>query len=183
MAAGALQQQRQQQQVQQTSSGASGWSWHDVQQFAVIGLGSIGRLLAPTSAARTGPSLSAVSQAPPPARLAYRLQQLVVATALATSTGLIHASGPGARPLATDPDFDAFDVELLNSLGFRAHSGPADPLALLPQGGGPRSRTLLYMPCCPRELYTDMLVRWAEVSCPIAAAAHSIGSRGKGCDC
>lgn len=59
--------------------------------------------------------------------------------------------GLGSKPVAFDPEFEPEDVELLKGLGFAVPiSQPSHTAA------GP---TLLYMPCCPRDLYSDVLVR------------------------
>lgn len=55
-----------------------------------------------------------------------------------------------SKPLAYDPEFDAADAQLLGSLGFDVP--PHEPSLAVT---GP---TLFYMPCCPRQLYSDVLV-------------------------
>jgi hypothetical protein len=59
--------------------------------------------------------------------------------------------GLSTKPAAFDPDFEPEDVELLEGLGFAVPASPPSHTA-----AGP---TLLYMPCCPRDLYSDVLVR------------------------
>jgi hypothetical protein len=65
--------------------------------------------------------------------------------------------GLTSKPLAYDPEFDAADVELLGSLGFVVPSNEPS-LAVT----GP---TLFYMPCCPRQLYSDVLVSDGDAFC------------------
>ncbi|WIA08397.1 hypothetical protein OEZ85_007836 [Tetradesmus obliquus] len=104
----------------------------------VLGQGSLGKLCADSS--KGSPSA-------PPARLGFRFFQLALAVALQQSL----LPGLASAPAAYDPEYDSFDHALLRELGFEvladepgfgvAHSGPA----------------LLYMPCCPRELYAAVL--------------------------
>jgi hypothetical protein len=56
------------------------------------------------------------------------------------------------KPTVFDPEFEPADIELLDSLGFVVP--PNEPSLTVT---GP---TLLYMPCCPRQLYSDVLVSW-----------------------
>ena len=89
---------------------------------------------------------------------------------LALAVALHRHMLPGltSKPLAFDPDFDQGDVALLNSLGFDVAA--AEPSHAV------RGPTLLYMPCCPRQLYSDVLVRHNSQWCP--------GGRGmRGCSC
>jgi hypothetical protein len=60
--------------------------------------------------------------------------------------------GLTCRPTAFDPEFEPADVELLDSLGFTVP--PSQPSLTV------TGHTLLYMPCCPRQLYSDVLVSW-----------------------
>jgi hypothetical protein len=57
-----------------------------------------------------------------------------------------------SQPIVYDPDYDQFDHALLSQLGFRAlQEEPSYDVT----GSG---AALLYMPCCPRELYATVLV-------------------------
>jgi hypothetical protein len=90
----------------------------------------------------------ALKPQPPPPRLGFRFFQLVIAVAL-QQTLLPNLT---SQPSAYDPDYDQFDLALLRQLGFRAlQEQPSYDVA----GSG---AALLYMPCCPRELYAAVLV-------------------------
>jgi hypothetical protein len=84
----------------------------------------------------------------PPARLGFRFFQLAVAAALQQSL----LPGLTSQPTAYDPDYDDFDRALLSQLGFKALK--EEPSYDIASSGA----ALLYMPCCPRELYTAVLV-------------------------
>lgn len=84
----------------------------------------------------------------PPARLGFRLFQLALAVALHQAL----LPGLASAPAAYDPDYDSFDRALLRELGFEVL---ADEPSYGVAGSGP---ALLYMPCCPRELYAAVLV-------------------------
>lgn len=60
--------------------------------------------------------------------------------------------GLTSPPAAFDPDFEPFDHELLGALGFQVLT--QEPHHTIAAG----IQTLLYMPCCPRELYGVVLV-------------------------
>ncbi|WIA28459.1 hypothetical protein OEZ86_011003 [Tetradesmus obliquus] len=105
----------------------------------VLGQGSLGNLYADSS--RGSPS------ALPPARLGFRLFQLALAVALHQAL----LPGLASAPAAYDPDYDSFDRALLRELGFEVL---ADEPSYGVAGSGP---ALLYMPCCPRELYAAVL--------------------------
>lgn len=79
-------------------------------------------------------------------RLSFRLFQLVLAVALWRHMlpGLAH------KPTAYDPEFDDFDRQLLTSLGFQVLDQEPPHIVT--------ARTLMYMPCCPRQLYSQVLV-------------------------
>lgn len=67
-----------------------------------------------------------------------------------TSTPASSSSSSTVKLLAYDPEFAPGDVQLLNSLGFEV-PGQEPNLGV----SGP---ALYYMPCCPRQLYSDVLV-------------------------
>lgn len=117
-----------------------GWDLHRVQQLRVLGLGSTHALLAEQQSSQGAAS-------PPPARLGFRLMQLALAVALQQHL----LPGLTTPPTAFDPEFEPPDVELLSRLGFAVP--PLEP------GHAVTGPTLLYMPCCPRHLYSDVLVR------------------------
>lgn len=59
-------------------------------------------------------------------------------------------TGATKKPLAYDPGFEPGDVDLLERLGFEvAGCEPHHTVSC---------STLFYMPCCPRQLYSDVLV-------------------------
>lgn len=138
---------QQQQQAPPAAAGANipppppGWDRRRVQQLRVLGLGSIHALLAEQQSSK-GPT-------PPPARLGFRLMQLALAVALQQHL----LPGLTSPPTAFDPDFEPADIELLSRLGFAVP--PVEP------GHAVTGPTLVYMPCCPRHLYSDVLVRSA----------------------
>jgi hypothetical protein len=89
-----------------------------------------------------------------PARLGFRFFQLVMAVALKQAL----LPNLTSKPTAYDPDYDRFDHALLGQLGFRAlQEQPSYDVA----GSG---AALLYMPCCPRELYAAVLVSCVPVA-------------------
>jgi hypothetical protein len=61
-------------------------------------------------------------------------------------------AGPGQLVSVFDPAYDAFDQQLVQQLG----------LSLLPHDTGcalaVQQPTLVYMPCCERQLYHNLLV-------------------------
>lgn len=61
--------------------------------------------------------------------------------------------GLTSPPMVFDPEFDQFDCQVLESLGMKV-SSTADGC----RHGRVSSPTLVYMPCCPRDLYDDILV-------------------------
>jgi hypothetical protein len=72
---------------------------------------------------------------------------------LATALHQALLTGLHSPPLAWDPAFGQFDRQLLATLGFAAPEEAPD--LALPNGVG---AALFYMPCCPRELYGELLV-------------------------
>eukprot|EP00879_Flechtneria_rotunda_P009819 GHRR01010269.1.p1 GENE.GHRR01010269.1~~GHRR01010269.1.p1 ORF type:complete len:411 (+),score=124.71 GHRR01010269.1:983-2215(+) len=114
------------------------WDWSSVRQLVVLGLGSISKAARP-GGQHEGPNNLGRS------RLHFRLFQLALATAL--HRHLLPSSQQ--QPGAWDPDFDSFDAELLTSLGFRVATSHTSLPVSCP--------TLLYMPCCPRDLYSQVL--------------------------
>lgn len=164
---------QQKQQQAPPAAGASipspppGWDWRRVQQLRVLGLGSIHALLAEQQSSQR-PAL-------PPARLGFRLMQLALAVALQQHL----LPGLTSPPTAFDPDFEPADVELLSRLGFAVP--PLEP------GHAVTGPTLVYMPCCPRHLYSDVLVRsaccavtWLSVCLSFCPRAERLSMCGEG---
>lgn len=81
-------------------------------------------------------------------RLGYRLMQLAWVLLLRDTL----LPGLAAPPVLFDPAFDSFDRQLLQQLGcevLEQDCGCAWPVSC---------PTLVYMPCCSRELYSALLV-------------------------
>jgi hypothetical protein len=98
-----------------------------------------------------------------PARLGFRFFQLVMAVALKQAL----LPNLSSQPTAYDPDYDQFDRALLGQLGFRAlQEQPSYDVA----GSG---AALLYMPCCPRELYAAVLVSVRVVQCSVTGLIYA----------
>lgn len=93
-------------------------------------------------------------QASPSSRLGFRLMQLTLAVALRQQL----LPGLSSRPAAFDPEFEPADIQLLQGLGWTVPDGEPSHVATGP--------TLYYMPCCPRQLYSDVLVRPLEPRLP-----------------
>lgn len=101
-------------------------------------------------------------------RLGFRLMQLSLAVALQQHM----LPGLTIKPTAYDPEFEPADVELLDSLGFTVPACEPNHMVTAP--------TLLYMPCCPRQLYSDVLVSAQQGSChslcdmfvPLSVSCH-----------
>jgi hypothetical protein len=70
------------------------------------------------------------------------------------------------QPTAYDPDYDQFEHALLGELGFKVlKDEPSYDVAS-------RNAALLYMPCCPRELYPAVLVSRSVVVQAVAELAR-----------
>ena len=170
----------------------------------MLGLGSLGQLVWPTDAldregegrsSGTGRSSGAVHLPqggprpprgdPPLGRAPYRLFQLALSLAVAEKLRAL-----GCTALSTtycDPEYDALDVELIAALGGRV-VGVQNSVAAAQQGetvaeaSGHGGHMLLYMPCCPRQLYGEVIeaVRPAGALQRTAILGSSLQSLGVG---
>ncbi|KAF8072549.1 hypothetical protein HT031_000209 [Scenedesmus sp. PABB004] len=146
---------QQAQQAQQAQLQEQAWDWGAVRRMTVLGLGSLGAARRP-----------ARPPAPPP-RLAFRLGQLSLATALRRAV----LRGLDAPPGAFDPDADAWDAALLRRLGFEPLE--AEPSHRVAAAASP---ALLYLPCCPRALVGTVLAANADQLHRLAVLGTSLRS-------
>ena len=163
----------------------------------MLGLGSLGQLVWPTVAmdregeggssgaahtAQEGPRPPR-GEPPPLGRAPYRLFQLALSLAVAEKLRALGCTALSAT--YCDPEYDELDVELIAALGGSV-VGVQNSVASQ-QGGvvetpGNGSHRLLYMPCCPRQLYGQVIeaVRSAGALQRTAILGSSLQSLGVG---
>jgi hypothetical protein len=65
--------------------------------------------------------------------------------------------GLAARPRASDPEFASADLEALALLGVDADATGELPRCARPRGASREEPTLVYAPCCPRDVYSGLV--------------------------